>query len=341
MVETCSSAKPSYGWIDVLKFLFCLCVIGLHTGLERIFGGGWLISRFIFRQAVPFFFVASGFFLGTKIKTAPKNAANIVLRYCKRLAVPLVVFSAINIVQQCISMIIDGYGFTKIFHDMVMHILFYPYGALWYMLACIVGAVLLIPFIKNNKINAALVIGFLLYLFALLCNNYYGIAKFLNINRFVDTYLEVFLSARNGIFVGAFMLALGMKCSMIYEKITKYVFVILGIGLLIYVVEIYFVMHYMEVMDDGALFISHILVSPSLLLAAIKFKCPLNANFTSLLRKLSVGMYLLHRPVLWCLNFGGLTTNPLILFVVTTLISMFICLLVYKLNVSCLKKLLA
>lgn len=53
--------------IDFLKFVFAIFVVGIHTG---ILGNGesfisWFLIHWLFRIAVPFFFVTSGYYLGT------------------------------------------------------------------------------------------------------------------------------------------------------------------------------------------------------------------------------------------------------------------------------------
>ena len=61
--------KKNYNFIDILKFLFMLCVIAIHCHIELIFGrAGWYILHCIFRLAVPFFFIASGFFFAAKLE---------------------------------------------------------------------------------------------------------------------------------------------------------------------------------------------------------------------------------------------------------------------------------
>ena len=57
-----------YTGVDIAKFFFCLCIICLHTGIASILPfSGMYIEKIIFRNAVPYFFVASGFFLGKKM----------------------------------------------------------------------------------------------------------------------------------------------------------------------------------------------------------------------------------------------------------------------------------
>lgn len=69
--------KRNYNFIDILKFFFMLCVIALHCHIELVFGrAGWYVLHCIFRLAVPFFFVASGFFFMSKLEKSGGGGVN-------------------------------------------------------------------------------------------------------------------------------------------------------------------------------------------------------------------------------------------------------------------------
>lgn len=72
-IITCRSIKSrvgnlmnikEYNLIDLLKFLFAICVVGIHTNIagnsKSTFQ--WYILNCVFRLAVPFFFCLFGFF---------------------------------------------------------------------------------------------------------------------------------------------------------------------------------------------------------------------------------------------------------------------------------------
>ena len=56
--------KNGFGYIDIVKFIFSICIIALHTLVLDSFNSdiNWYVTHCIFRLAVPFFFVTSGFF---------------------------------------------------------------------------------------------------------------------------------------------------------------------------------------------------------------------------------------------------------------------------------------
>lgn len=63
--------------------------------------------------------------------------------------------------------------------------------------------------IKHIKLKTILIIGFLLYVIGLFGDAYYGFSSFLGIETFVDDYLNVFETTRNGLFFGFFFVSLG------------------------------------------------------------------------------------------------------------------------------------
>lgn len=303
MQHTAVVGKKQYNAIDCAKLFFCLCIIALHCGAQTILPGDmpYLLEKVFFRVSVPFFFVSSGFFLAKSAKkySEPRRAFE---KYVRRLLFPFIVFGIGNTILEIIKMAIKGMDACFIVSDVVRHVLFYQYGALWYVGACIVGALLLYPFFKKRRINSALFVGAFLYMFALIVNNYYFFAvPFPNFRNLLDGYMQVFVSGRNGLFVGFFFLALGIKTEEIENSETNLKIEKCGILLLFsaifYVMEIFFIRS-KPTMDDGALYISHVFLIPLLILFLSKLKCTLGQRQTVIFRQLSVGMYFIHKIIL-------------------------------------------
>ena len=196
--------------VDFLKFFFCLCIVVIHCdSLSEINPDvKYFITQGLLRLAVPFFFVTSGYFLGKKIKEHPPKIDEVFKKYVKRLLVPLVVFSLINIILEIIKMIPYMSG-PVIFREIIRHVVFYPWGALWFVQACIVGALLLYPFVKRNNFMGALLVASLLYSWALVCNNYFFVVQGTFFEPYIRVFMNLCVSARNGFFVGFVYLAIG------------------------------------------------------------------------------------------------------------------------------------
>ena len=336
--------KKNYNLIDILKFFFMLCVIAIHCHIELIFGrAGWYILHCIFRLAVPFFFIASGFFFAAKLENLGGGLQQTVKSYIKRILVPFLFYVALNISLDVFLKIINNYQFSiKWFIRTFHRILFDPPGAMWFLSACIFGIIFLYPFLKKNKINLAIFIGIFLYSFALICNTYYYIIKDIPFfSSMMESYVKFFKTPRNGLFVGFFDLAIGIKCYEINKrwntKHNKIVCSASPILFLLLCAEIYFAWQNRDfLMDDHSLFIFLPYFVACIFLIALHIPYP--KEQMSILRNLSSGMYFMHRFVLSVISIvlihltPDFADSPVIKFMLTTFISFLLCLIGYKVN---------
>ncbi|MDD7771972.1 MAG: acyltransferase [Firmicutes bacterium] len=327
--------KHTYKGIDCAKLFFCLCIIAVHTGLTKNILPTtltYMLEKGVFRMAVPYFFVVSGFFLGKKLKGCD-NPKRVVKKYVRRLLFPLLCFSAINIPQSVITLYMGGSTVTDALIKQVQFIIFYPRGALWYIQASIIGALLLLPFLKRKRLNIALALGTLGYMFALLCNNYYFVTEGTFLRTVVDTYMSVCLTARNGVFVGFLLLGIGIKLSELQANgrlnwsASKWILLLLT-AYVAYLAEIILVHRAGQALDDGALYITHIVLIPLLFICTLNWQPRVTEERSMSMRRYSTGMYLLHRPVLWCVSM--LKATPQQDFLLTVFICFGICNLVYR-----------
>lgn len=331
----CKSAiaigEKTYSAIDITKFVFCLGIIALHTNLLSFLPTfeHYLIEKNLLRLAVPFFFISSGYFLASKWYKQ-NGSSNVIERYCKRLMLPLIVFSIVYITQYAIySFIFNGKSIMHIALVLARNIIFYPMGALWFVQACIVGAILLYPFLKYNKLSFAITCGILLYGVGQLFNSYSFLVSDWEERDILLLYCKSF---RNGFTMGLLWLALGFKCYQLNKRRPSKSILIttLIIGLILQFFEttaIYYVSNN-NLADDGSLFISHFIVIPTLLLLLLQTKCTISNSTSIRLRNLSTGMYFLHTPLKFFFEF--LINNNQILFFVVLGSSYLICIFSYK-----------
>lgn len=323
--------------IDIAKFVFCLCIVAIHT---HLFGNYYWIEQYILRLGVPFFFITSSYFLGKKLDQCQGNSdiKNIIGKYCQRLLLPLLVFSIINLIEVNIDYYYAGKSMLDIVLLNIRNILFYPYGALWFVQACIFGALFLLLFLVNKKLNIAIVLGIILYAFALLANNYYFLAEEMGFKGLIDTYNHVFISPRNGLFVGFVYLALGIKAFQIQQQIPKRATVIaLAVGCVFLFVEV-ITLKGLSSTDDQSLYASHLLVVPAIMLLLQSCFIPLNYDFSILLRNLSTGVYFLHKPLIWIVR--HFTIDVPTVYFSTVILAIIICVVIYKTKVLSLDKIL-
>jgi len=222
--------NEQYPWIDIARFFFCTCIIFMHIGTYKIIPEpySYYLEKGIFRLAVPFFFVVSGFMIEMKIQSKNRCGDEIIKHYVTRLIYPYLFFETINVLLRIYSMIKEQSTFKTDILEIFKSLLFYPYGSLWYIWACIIGTLLLYPFIVHGKRKLAFIIGVILYGFALSCNNYYGLIPDNTFyKRLVGLYIECACSARNGVFVGFLLINIGMFCYDIKDRFDKHIIVLI------------------------------------------------------------------------------------------------------------------
>lgn len=320
--------------VDLFKFIFCIEIIALHTHVLNLLPGSYYFINIFVRLAVPYFFVASGYYLRKKyVNKNTKTYKEILFSFEKRLLYPYIFFMLIALRQCWTTYMLNGMTQKEIFKNLLKDAFFYPRGALWFVFALIIAALISYPFMKmKNGVNLCLMIGCFFFLFALICNNYYFVVLDTPLQPFVDFYMKHFVSARNGLFVGLIFVSLGMKCydlHSIVESKKKFVSVFLMFFFSIYVVEV-FVLKYLrcERIDDKSLYVMQLVLIPVLFLFSILFPINISSNRSTLMRNLSTGIYYLHRPILWWVAFYF--SNEIIVFIIVLIIAFTICIISYK-----------
>ncbi|CBK78413.1 Acyltransferase family [[Clostridium] cf. saccharolyticum K10] len=210
--------------VDVAKFTCAIFVIGIHSKFSSFFDSN-IVSTFvdgIFDLAVPFFFVASGYFLGRKIKEEPENWESIFRNYFVRffkmyvlwslIYIPLTIYGEVQwrtpFFRACIKLL-RNYLFVGIN--------FYSWQ-LWYLLAsCVAILILWLCFKMRMSLPLISVICILVYIM--------GIVLSLNSNStnlFIKIYMAIFTTPRNGIFVGFPLITFGLVLNYLHiEKMSQ------------------------------------------------------------------------------------------------------------------------
>ena len=331
--------KINYQAVDLAKFFFCVCILFRHTGAYHEIPCSWYFQHMLFCLAVPFFFVASGFFLGRKIwNSAPDQLPQIAKGYVNRLLYPYIIFTVINSIFAGRDLLAGGESIKWTCLRLARAAIFYPYGALWYVWASIIGCILLCWFIKKNKLKLAMILGLLSYIFALLCNSYYFVIEGTIFQRIADIYLKITTSARNGFFVGLLLLGIGVCLARHEQALHERKNVIraavcLAVSFLVLFSEVSFIQN-KTFADDHSLFIAQLVVIPSLLVLLMNVKnCGLKPQYTTLLRNMSTGIYFIHRPVLtvfrYFLAFIGCEMSGILQFIILFAVCSLICLPVF------------
>ena len=187
------ATNKSYPCIDLIKFICALLVVTIHISPLR---GNLPIAAKYFnfttkfclaRIAVPFFFVASGFFLFRKMPLDNINSDTI-KEYCFKLLRLFGLWTILIFIGEPIQ--------------------------LWYLSATVISVVLVSIFLYYRvKLPYIGVIALLLYGIGILGDAYYGILEPLErislFRNILKGYFAIFSSTRNGLFMGFMFVYVG------------------------------------------------------------------------------------------------------------------------------------
>lgn len=330
--------RPAFKCVDLFKFFFALCVVAIHT---RLFSESELhkwINPLLFRLAVPYFFVASGFFLGLKVYSGGHYSGFDGWRkYFIRLLTKLFVFEPINTAANIIIMYtIYGLTAAPIFVQVIQHIIFAPWGALWYIQALIVAVIILIPVIKYRKEKLCLVMATALYLISLLGNRYYFLIEDTALQPIIDKYMFLCVSPRNGLFVGLLYVLLGLLLAK-HRQHTVCMTATLTATAILYALVVIESILLIDIpyIDDGSLLISYPMFTTALFYLTTRINIK-RIKDTTVVRNLSTSIYLLHYPVIYAITlsapsiFGSIPANSYCLFSLTITLTAIICYPIYR-----------
>ncbi len=198
--------EKEYPGIDAFRLVAALLVVTIHTEPLASFGslGHFVLTRVIARIAVPFFFLASGFFLisryapdGAKLRAFEKRTAVIY-------AAAILLYLPINIYSGDFARTDFLPSFLK---DLVFDGTMYH---LWYLPAAMLGAAIAWYLVKRLDYGRALFVTGLLYVVGLFGDSYYGLIQ--NLPAIQGIYAGLFRISdytRNGIFFAPLFFVLG------------------------------------------------------------------------------------------------------------------------------------
>jgi serine/alanine racemase len=187
-----------YPRIDKARWLLAYLILIIHFRPLSGFNPtvDFASAQVVARIAVPFYFMATGFFMDydqkDKVKAWLKNILKLTLLW-SLIYLPFRIQAYLN-------------GKANILMDIV-HLGVHVH--LWYLPASILAVLLLGFLIKHVKIKTILLMGFMLYFIGLFGDAYYGFSHMIGIENLVDDYLYVFETTRNGLFFGLFFVSLG------------------------------------------------------------------------------------------------------------------------------------
>ena len=339
--------KKEYPTIDLLKFVFSILIVAIHTSLLKVNESysAWMVSSLFFRLGVPFFFVVSGFFLSDKLYSIQNRnlveCSQVTRKYCIKNLPPLILWGGIGLIFNLIELQTKGQSISYLL-AYSCRTFFYPLNAMWYLLASIIGAIIMTIFYLKCKSWrwVWVVYAIVSYIFVLLCNNYFFLAEGTALEPLIRLYSKVFVSARNGVFLAPVYMGMGfvIRCddAQAWFSKHKYVSVISLICGFVFLTVEATVLFGCTRYDDRGFFISQLLLIPSLVLVSMFYSTKMKLPYR-LLRRLSTSVFYLHCTIRTVVQYFLRqnmveTGDNIVLFVVTTLLTILISLISYGMN---------
>ncbi|WP_326513411.1 acyltransferase family protein [Clostridium intestinale] len=310
------NVKERYYQVDVLRFVCAILVISIHTSALYSFGDvpGKVLSLGIARIAVPFFFIASGYFFYERFNNEGYLKAYII-RILKYYLISTVVYTVIlfSFIKSRNSNILE----------LVKNLLFNGVSpSLWFFPALIFSISVLYLFLKKNWIKPLVIVSLVLYALGLIGDSYYGLVVGTPLENLVEMYSAVFVYTRNGLCFGLPFLTLGVLISKYDMKNKlKHLKALTLFSAVIFASEAY-VLISNNISRDNNMYISLIFLVSCIFLLSLRSKKVLSDRKAKLLRDMSLWIYCLHE-LLQFLVYGLLpkvSSNSFLVFLMVTLV---------------------
>ncbi len=276
-----------YGGIDYFRLIAALLVVGIHTSplIQVSEMADFIFTRIIARIAVPFFIMATGFFIYKDSKINKEKLKSFLTKTLKLYMVGIIIYFPINIYM----------GYFKqenlllhVMKDILWNGTMYH---LWYLPGVVLGAIISYFLLKQLGMKWTFITTIFLYLIGLFGDSYYGIIMNIEpLKNIYDKLFQIFDYTRNGIFFVPVFFMLGiiikeqkskvsLKASMIGFVISLSLMITEGIVLHQYNLQRHDSMYLLLIPTMYYLF--HLLIY-------------VNGKSSRVLRELSMIVYLIH-----------------------------------------------
>lgn len=339
--------------IDIAKLFFAYCIIAIHTVLflDVHHGLWWFNNHMIWRLAVPFFFLTSGYFFNADKKDPNKfSGGGLLPVQVKRLIVPYFFWSAVCIIISAVnlrSIDIKGILFGYITAD--------PGAAMWYVGAIIISMCILKFIRKKKHLQAVVGISAVVYFAGLLLGSYSGILRGTAAEPFLQKYyFDIFHDTNNVFFFGFPFFSFGYYIRQYgipkpLRKKKNCIIAAVAFYVLLFA-ELLLVSKLLPEPIDGSYKFFVFLPFFEISLLCLLLQTEIRLNFDAkILRKLSTGIYFSHVAVYssvyiisGVLYHFGIIPHPFnntIVFASTAVLTTAIALVVYKIDNKYLNKL--
>lgn len=280
--------KKNYSSIDIFKIIFAFGIVALHSGFLLNYSFGYYVHTIFFRLGVPFFFLASGYFLAKKENNNFKKNC---FDYIKSLLIPYLILSIIYLILNAFRF--NDFTLGSLLNNLWFIITGRSQSVMWFIGSLILSTVVLLHLNTKKKLKIALYISFSLYIIGLFFNTY---AFLLNNGTFSFIYsflVGTFANNSNFVFIGTLFFLIGylLEKEVIKKSVFKHKYLLLIISIITLVGESIIVKNNLGLVTNYEYFLSHIILIPTLFYILLG----ININIkTNIIRKISSYIYYFH-----------------------------------------------
>lgn len=198
--------RKAYTGIDYFRFAAALLVITIHTSPLAAFSetADFFLTRITARVAVPFFLMATGFFLISQYAYDAGKLYHFLKKTAVLYGISILLYVPLNIYNGYFSM---DHFLPEMLKDLVFDGTMYH---LWYLPASMLGAVTAWCIVRKLGIRRGWVVTLLFYAAGLLGDSYYGAASKIPLLKTIyENIFEISDYTRNGIFFAPVFLVMG------------------------------------------------------------------------------------------------------------------------------------
>lgn len=202
--------KREYATIDRFRIVAALLVVAIHisplASIDQT--ADMMLTRVIARIAVPFFFMATGFFVCAHYWKDPGANTKPLRQFYRKTGLlylgAIVLYLPVNLYNGYFN----GPSFlSKLLRDLLLEGTFYH---LWYLPAVLLGVGVVYLLFRYCKPKVVLILTACLYVIGLMGDSYYGLAEQLPaLKTFYTGIFSVVTYTRNGLFFAPLFLVLG------------------------------------------------------------------------------------------------------------------------------------
>lgn len=237
--------KKEFINIDIAKWVISCFIILLHLPFNNSIIH--FIQQYISRLGVPLFFSFSGFFCYMNAKQ--RNWNTVAKKCIFRIGKLYLLWGGLYFILMVYNRGIQSYS------SLIKEYILCAPAYLWYLPAVLLGCISMLSFSQSKKkLYIYTLISLVLYFVGTLGNSYNTIFRF----AFLQEYLDVFLTTRNGVFFAPLFVAIGAICYEYLDQINSFNRVNMRIWVMIsylfFCIEVFVVKSMIPAYEDSSMY---------------------------------------------------------------------------------------